>query len=240
MKQDLSVQRISRSQSLSSEVVEKIKELIVSKQVAIGEKLPGEHKLCDLFGVSRTVIREAISQLKSKGMLETKHGIGAIVINDQDRVSDMAYFIDPTDLKSVLQILELRISVESMGASYAAQRRTEEDLVKLKKCLDAFEAAMESDTETHQQDYEFHLAITEATQNPYYVHFFKNISHHAIPRMKAWMSSRNKKKTKAYLSKIHDEHRAVFKAIQNQNERMARAAMHDHLYQAYEHYSSIS
>lgn len=238
MKQKLDIQKISRSKSLSAEVTEQLHELITSGQVAVGEKLPSEHKLCDLFGVSRTVIREAISQLKSIGMLDTHRGRGAIVVEPDNSAYRLAYIVDPTDIKSILYILELRMSIETMAAEFAALRHSESDLNKIKQAVAAFELAAKNNQNTHQQDYEIHLAIAKASQNPYYLQLFRQFHQDAIPRMKALNVQRENKKTKAYIKRIHKEHLTICSAIEARDAVGARTAMYEHLDRSYQIYSN--
>lgn len=234
---NLNIKKVSRSQSLSSEVAEKLQALLDSGEIKVGEKLPSEHKLCDLFGVSRTVIREAISQLKSIGLIDTKRGFGNIVL--EKKMSTLAYEIQPNDLQSVLHILELRMSVETMAAEFAAQRHNEQDLKNLKDCLDSFEKAANSGASTHHEDFSFHLAIATASKNPFYQQLYHQLNQDAIPRMRALGPNKDTKTTADYLERIHNEHLAIYSAIEARDANTARSAMHRHLQRAYNLYSTI-
>ena len=75
----LQIERVGKGDSLASNVAKQLEKQISTGRIAVGDKLPTENALCDLFGVSRTVIREAITQLKSLGLVETKRGVGVFL-----------------------------------------------------------------------------------------------------------------------------------------------------------------
>jgi DNA-binding FadR family transcriptional regulator len=82
----------------------------------------------DRFGVSRTVVREAISKLQAAGLVETRHGIGTFVLTQTDTPSFRVNQNQLRTLHDVIALLELRISIETEAAAVAAARRTESNL----------------------------------------------------------------------------------------------------------------
>ena len=110
--------------SLSAEVVDRLAEQIMSGKLPAGAKLPSEQEMMRGMGVSRTVVREAVAALRARGLVITRQGAGAFV----DRAaSRQPYVIDPDglgSLDSVLDILELRMAVESEAAAIASERAT--------------------------------------------------------------------------------------------------------------------
>src|SRR3984957_5581655 len=110
--------------SLSAEVVDRLAEQIMSGKLPAGAKLPSEQEMMKGMGVSRTVVREAVSALRARGLVITRQGAGAFVDRDTGR---QPYVIDPDGLGSldrVLDILELRVAVGSEGAGIASERAT--------------------------------------------------------------------------------------------------------------------
>src|SRR6201994_2036992 len=114
--------------SLSAEVVDRLAEQIMSGKLPAGAKLPSEQEMMRGMGVSRTVVREAVAALRARGLVVTRQGAGAFVDRD---ISRQPYAIDPEglgSLDSVLDILELRMAVESEAprsrASGRRQRRS--------------------------------------------------------------------------------------------------------------------
>ncbi|KAB2875677.1 MAG: FadR family transcriptional regulator, partial [Bauldia sp.] len=123
--------------NLTSELASRLSEEIVAGKLAPGTRLPTEHELMRSFGVSRTVVREAIAALRSEGLVETRQGSGAFVAADSRR---RPFRIDPEGLESVeqvLDVLELRICIEVEAAGLAAERRSTADIAT----IDAISAA---------------------------------------------------------------------------------------------------
>jgi GntR family transcriptional repressor for pyruvate dehydrogenase complex len=104
--------------SLSSEVVDRLAEQIMSGKLPVGAKLPSEAEMMKGMGVSRTVVREAVAALRARGLVVTRQGAGAFVDSDAGR---QPYAIDHEGLGS-LDILELRMAVESEAAAIASER----------------------------------------------------------------------------------------------------------------------
>jgi DNA-binding transcriptional regulator YhcF (GntR family) len=110
--------------NLAQGVVAYIAENIRNGGINPGDKLPTESEIMRIQGVSRTVVREAISHMQASGMVETRHGIGTFVLEPP---RPNALGIDPktvVTMRDVLAILELRISLETEAAGLAALRRT--------------------------------------------------------------------------------------------------------------------
>ena len=105
-----------KRRSLAQELVTVLSEQIRDGLLKRGDKLPTESAIMEAHGVSRTVVREAISRLQAAGQVETRHGIGTFVL---DTPSPSGFRIDPATvvtLRDVLAILELRISLEVESA----------------------------------------------------------------------------------------------------------------------------
>ena len=133
-----------RPRSLAHELVTMLSDRIRDGSYPATDKLPTEAALMAEFGVSRTVVREAISQLQAAGLVETRHGIGTFVLGLGDGA---AFRIAPDQLSTlneVIAVLELRIGVETETAALAALRRTDDDLARMRSALDAFVAATDA------------------------------------------------------------------------------------------------
>src|SRR5271168_2272446 len=115
---------VGAPKSLSSEVVDRLAEQILSGKLPVGARLPSETEMMKGMGVSRTVVREAVAALRARGLVITRQGAGAFV--DRDTRAQQ-YAIDPEglgSLDSVLDILELRMAVETEAAAIASERAT--------------------------------------------------------------------------------------------------------------------
>ncbi|TBW55701.1 FadR family transcriptional regulator [Marinobacter halodurans] len=230
------VEPVKRTGSLGTHVASQLEQMITQGKIPVGEKLPTEGKLCDMFEVSRTVVREAITQLKSLGLVETRRGVGTTVLRNQPAETLFAYTINPTAVEDILNILELRLSVETQAAEFAAVRRDDRDLEQLEQCLDRFDQALEKGELARDEDLAFHLGIASATKNPFFRQFYEQFNKNIIPRAKIVNTSLDHPATEQYLDRVRQEHREIFEAIKSRQPEAARKAMHTHLYRAYHLY----
>ena len=157
-----------RARGLAHGLVEDLGEKIRSQVLRPGDKLPTESAIMQAYGVSRTVVREALSKLQAGGLVETLHGVGTFVL--QPRPGGV-FRLEPGEIATsvdVLAVLELRISLETESAGLAASRRTEEQLVAMRQALDDFEHNVTVSGDTVAPDFRFHLQIAQSTGNPYF------------------------------------------------------------------------
>ena len=135
---------LQRHETLTSQLVKALTERIDKAVFKPGDKLPSEQELIEEFGVSRTVVREAISSLRAAGLVATQQGVGAFVLQSTKR---RPFRIDEAGLdllKEVIAVLELRICLETEAAGLAAQRRDAGQLSALRGALDRMAAAIEA------------------------------------------------------------------------------------------------
>lgn len=230
------VEPVRQPGSLASHVADQLEKMVTQGAIAVGQKLPTENALCEMFGVSRTVIREAVAKLKSLGLVETKRGVGTTVIRNAPAETFYARSINPTAVEDILHILELRMVVESAAASLAAQRHDAEDMARIESALKAFHEARARHELARKEDYEFHLSIAIATKNPFIRSFFEQYNKNIIPRAKILNANIDQAASEKYLKRVEDEHLELFEAIKARNAEAASAAMHEHLFRAYHLY----
>jgi GntR family transcriptional regulator, transcriptional repressor for pyruvate dehydrogenase complex len=193
-----------------------------------GDKLPTESEIMQSFGVSRTVVREALSKLQAAGLVETHHGVGTFVL--QPRTSGV-FRLDAGDIATsvdVLAVLELRISLETESAGLAASRRSEEQLQAMRQALDDFERNVSAAGDTVAPDFRFHLQIAQSTGNPYFADIMSHLGTTIIPRTRI-NAIRTADPSGAYLSRVNREHEEIYAAIARRDPESARAAMRIHL-----------
>jgi DNA-binding FadR family transcriptional regulator len=215
--------------SLAVELVDRLTTEIREGRLAEGDKLPTEASIMEAFGVSRTVVREAISRLQAAGLVQTRHGVGTFVLA-QSEVP--AFRVSPEQLatlREVIALLELRIGIESEAAALAAMRRTEENLIQLRKALDAFAGAVESGRDAVAADADFHQEIARATQNHHFIELMKSLGAGVIPRSRLEDVDLLEPERQAYLRRVNQEHESIYDAIAAQDVEAARAAMRTHL-----------
>jgi DNA-binding FadR family transcriptional regulator len=194
-----------------------------------GQKLPTEAAIMARFGVSRTVVREAISKLQAASLVETRHGIGTFVLAQTDTPS---FRINPNQLGTlhdVIALLELRISIETEAAALAAVRRNEDNLRVMQDAMAAFLSAIEEGRDAIAADFQFHHEIARATQNNHFADMMNSLGSQAIPRARLETTSPEEPQRLGYLRRVHQEHENILNAITAQDAESARAAMRTHL-----------
>lgn len=225
-----------RPRSLALDVVERFSERIRSGELPAGTRLPTEAALMAAFEVSRTVVREALSKLQAAGLVETRHGIGTFVIGPGDGPAFKITAEQFSTLQDVIAVLELRIGLETEAAGLAAQRRTEAHLAALRRALDAVIAAVEAGQDSVAADFQFHLEIARATQNPHFIELMATLGAQIIPRARLeqaglapTVSADASAERLAYMRRVNAEHENILDAIASQDADAARAAMRTHL-----------
>jgi GntR family transcriptional regulator, transcriptional repressor for pyruvate dehydrogenase complex len=215
--------------TLSAEVAKQLGDDVRKGKLSVGQKLPKETDLMGLYGVSRTVVREAISYLQAAGLVETKHGVGTYVRSREELPSFRVQPEQLATLRDTIALLEFRIAIESEAAAIAAVRRTESDLAEMQSALDAFDLAISRGETAAQADARFHLAIAVATQNSHFMEFMNALGTRAIPRARLNRIADDDAAKQSYLQRVQLEHEAIFSAIRNQDVDGARAAIRTHL-----------
>ena len=213
------------SRSLAQMLVEELTRLIEDGAIAVGEKLPPEKLITEEHGVSRTVVREAISQLQCLGLVETRHGIGTFVVG---QIAAQPQQTDRT-LGDVLAVIELRMAVEVDAAGLAASRRSEAHLARMAAALATLDKADVSRAEAVEADYDFHQQIALATDNRYFVDINEHLGTELIPRTRLNSAALGNTEPSEYNARLRHEHQAIYQTIANGDPAGAKAAMHTHL-----------
>jgi DNA-binding FadR family transcriptional regulator len=221
--------RKRRAQSLTQRVVAAIEKHIRNGTLRPGEKLPPEAGIMAQQGVSRTVVREAISKLQAAGLVETRHGIGTFVLEVQN---NSGFRIDANailTIRDLMQMLEFRLTLEGDAAAFAAMRAGEEDLQEMRRHLSAFEEACDNVPETIKPDYAFHLQVASATKNHYFREIMSHLSTAILPRTRFNTGQVGQDSQTPSLQQWHREHQDIYDAIARHDPEAARAAMRTHL-----------
>jgi DNA-binding FadR family transcriptional regulator len=231
---------VGAPKSLSSEVVGRLAEQIMSGKLPVGTKLPSEQEMMRGMGVSRTVVREAVAALRARGLVITRQGAGAFVDRD---ATHQPYAIDPEglgSLDSVLDILELRMAVESEAAAIASERATPSQIKAIGEAHRVFSRAISGGERAIKEDFAFHQAIAAATQNSRFVEFLDFLGRLIIPRQSIRSFEGNPEGSRPYLGRIEKEHEAIFQAIAAHSPKKAREAMRGHLLKSRERYRELA
>ena len=219
-----------RPRTLAHELVEALGDRIRDGRLPTGAKLPTEAAFMSEFGVSRTVVREAISKLQAAGLVHTRHGVGTFVVDATP--ARRAFRIEAKHLATltdVIAVLELRIGVETEAAALAARRRSKANLEVMREALDDFARAVDGGRDSVAADFRFHGEIARATQNAHFAGLLTTLGIKIIPRARLEPSETLDDERRAYLRRVHAEHESILDAIANQDPEAARAAMRTHL-----------
>jgi len=217
-----------RLRSLAQQLMTVLSERIRTGQLSHGDKLPTESQLMAEQGLSRTVVREAISRLNAAGLVETRHGIGTFVLGPSTDAFQIDVFAIKT-IREVLDVLELRIALEVESAGLAAHRRSDAQLADMRSALDEL-----NDKSTHavgaaSADFRFHLCIAQASGNRYFADLVHHLGAGIIPRSRIDSARIARQDQASYTLRLQYEHEAIYAAIVRRDLEGARMAMYLHL-----------
>lgn len=215
-------------QLVTEAIVEWLHRQIETGELKPGDKLPSESALQERFSVGRSAVREALSQLKSEGIVRAEQGRGAFVNERGARQAFRLQAASLEDSESLTHILELLVTFEGAAARYAALRRTPEDLKRIKRALVGMEFAVLNDELGEEEDFSFHQAIVESTRNPHFVSLNEYLEQHAR-RLIRQARSNTAKNYAELIQDVQNEHEAIFDAIEAGDAQAAGEAAETHL-----------
>lgn len=217
---------IKRSEHLPTRIAADIGREIDERRILPGQKLPTEHSLAQTFGVSRSVVREAIAHLRNEGLVESRQGVGAFATEIQHRQSIRIGASQLDDRENFRSLFYIRFALEIEAARLAALHHKPEDIAKLDVALAQMTGAEKWTEQGIVADLAFHKAVAGATHNEYFLQFISFIAektHIAI----------NAARASAVLEKIVEitiaEHVAIRDSIASGDPDKAKTAMTDHL-----------
>lgn len=218
--------------TLADQVTAALKAHIANGDALPGSRLPTEPVLCERYGVSRTVVREAISRLKSAGLVEVRQGSGTVV---SEGAHIKAFTIDVDvcgSIEAVLRVTELRRGIEGEASALAALRHTPVQLEAIEIALSAIDIAEQKGHDGVEEDLAFHLSISHATGNPLYPSLHEFIAQFVKEAIRITRSNEGRREDMS--KKVHAEHYAIYAAIAARDPDAARQAALTHIYNAVE------
>jgi len=225
------IQQVKSTRSLTSELIESLRGNILKDNLAPGTKLPSAGEIEKQSGVSRSVVREAVAALKAEGLIVSRQGVGMFVGNSK-KVQLLRFEIDESEFSSiegVTQLLELRMAAELEMTSMAAKNRTTKQMLHIWHCLAQFDNQVAEGKDAAKEELNYHLAIADASANPYFSRFIKFICE-GVNDTQAVMSNDEKSaESLKYLVNIQKERKKIAQAIEAQDPELARYAMLEHL-----------
>lgn len=217
----------------SAFVTEQIADAIKRGTFTLGAKLPSERQLAESMGVSRPLVREALSGLQLTGIVESRTGDGTYVTQTIDNL-DEAYlvFTSVKERRSLREAYEVRCVLEQGIAIIACKKATIDGLDKLNQCLQALSVAASNQDfeEFNRANHCFHLALAQATHNSLFVRVLESllgIMHQTIPKrlLKSlyWCSKERFNESLALHQKLYD-------ALQVRDQQKVTQAILHHFY----------
>jgi DNA-binding FadR family transcriptional regulator len=202
--------------------------IINDEDLVVGDRLPAEARLAELFGMSRTIVREALVRLAADGITEARRGAGSFV---KRRPSARLGSHVPMDgLPATLGTYEVRFVLEAEAARLAAQRRSNPQMHAIENALGALRAALLSSAPAHDEDWHLHRAIAEATGNSAFVATFDNLREGVLRILQAGVEI-SRARPPEVIGAMMEEHDAIVEAIRAQDGAGAALAMRWHLSQ---------
>lgn len=221
---DLTTTVEHKGRTLVQHVSNELRRMIASEGMKIGDRLPSEAKIAETHGVSRTVVREAISALRADGLLEARRGAGLFLTHPQPEVPRGFQSVDYARVSSIVELIELRTAVEAQAAALAAVRRSPQQEEEIMERHDEVLRCIKAEESTAAADFALHKAIADATNNPRFGEFMRLLGTDAIPRANLQLPFSHE-----YSAQLHKEHEVIVTAIANRDPEAARAAMEQHL-----------
>ena len=226
-----------QGQRAADELFEKFEKMILSGELGNGEALPPEREIVETFGVSRTVVREAILALSNKGLVEAKPRFRPVVRKpDFDTAIDtvgnvVSMLLD--EIEGIKNLFDTRIMVEVYLARQAAVDAKRDDMRFLKEALEENEAAINDMDGFFQTDVKFHRVLYEISGNP----LLPSIHRAYITWLKPnWL----KMPMSPARNKLNFEsHSAIYNAILMRDPDKAEAATRKHLADAWNQINRI-
>ncbi|WP_454701911.1 FadR/GntR family transcriptional regulator [Agrobacterium burrii] len=203
-----------------------------------GDRLPSESALTREYSVSRTVVREAIAILRADGLVEARKGAGVFAVETKPAKELPFNDLAVGRISSVIELLELRTVFEVESAGLAASRRS---AVQVEAIVDAHRQigdCLAAGLPTRDADFEFHLAIAQATQNRRFPEFLQLIRSGIIPRGELQGAAPGAR-PKDYNLHLQEEHARIVDAIIEGDADAARQYMAAHLRGSLERYKVL-
>jgi GntR family transcriptional regulator, transcriptional repressor for pyruvate dehydrogenase complex len=192
-----------------------------------GERLPTEQQLALTHGVSRTVVREAVHQLRSRGVVVSRQGSGVFVAAEP---FNQPLQFDPAVLdsvQSVVHVVEVRRVLEAEIAALAAERASRAQLAAMRRALKAIDAAAAAGHDGVAEDLAFHRAIGEATGNPQFRLLLGFLEQYLREGMR--ITRGNEARRRDFIEAVRIEHRAIVDAIAARDPAAARRRAREHM-----------
>ena len=215
------------SERLSDRLATRLGAQIDAGALRPGDRLPTEQRLAEAHGVSRTVVREAVHQLKSRGLLRSRQGSGVFVTAaplNEALTLDLA-LID--SIEDVLRVREVRRALEAETAALAAERATRAQVAALRKALRGIDRSVAEGRDGVDEDLAFHRLLAEAAANPHFGRILEFLEQYTKESMR--VTRRNDATRSDFVEAVRSEHAAIVEAIAAGDPALARKRAVQHM-----------
>lgn len=211
--------------AVTDEAILKIKEMILSGELAPGDRLPPEQQLSERLGLSRSSLREAVKALEVIRVLDVRRGDGTYVtsLEPQLLLEAMSFVVDLHDDSSVLEIFAVRRILEPAAAALAAAAMTEDTVAALRSEVDAVDVSSSMEGLV-AHDLAFHKLISESSGNRYLASLIDGLSSRTV-RARVWRGLTQENAVERTLT----EHYAIVDALESGDAELARALVTVHI-----------
>lgn len=217
-----------KPKKVSTQIADQIRSSILAGEFAPGDKLPPERELAELFGVSRPSVREALNVLASSGLVMSYQGGGTVVMSlVETSSSNPLSELIRIQQDRALDVIEVRKSMESWTAWYAAERALPDDIRRMEEIIAGMKHNLETKQPSEDLDANLHIVIARATHNIVWQHLMQSL----FDAMKEFQQTvwRAVYLTQEDHQLLFEHHSAIVHAIKAKDPEAARDAMVHHL-----------
>jgi DNA-binding FadR family transcriptional regulator len=224
-----SIGHLARKPQLPSRIASVLTSEIMQGRFGTGDRLPTEQVLAERFGVSRSVVREAIARLRSDGIVQARQGVGVFVLGAQEAVTLRIDAELLSDRKIFQAVFELRAILETRGAGLAAVRATDADRASMAAAIERMprEYGVWGEQGVNA-DMDFHRAIAVASGNPYIASTVRMLTARMRESIMFMRQNMSDPVSDLWSTNIK-EHTTILDAILRSSARDARGAMRIHI-----------
>ena len=210
-----------------------LRQAIQSGTYALGERLPAERALAQMFGASRSTVREALRKLESSFFVARRVGSGTYVSYSPTSAEQ-----DISDTTTPLELIEVRLAIEPAMARLAAINATTRDLDRLSDVLTQLEKVSREPERFTRWDEEFHQALAQCSNNTLLIWIYRQVNE--IRGHAQWTAMRDKILTPDCMAEYNRHHRAIYEALRAHDVEGVLRIMNQHLQKARDHLVGVS
>ena len=215
------------TERLSDRLADRLGKEIGAGHLRPGDRLPTEQRLAVAHGVSRTVVREAVHQLKSRGVLRSRQGSGVFVTAAPPGQALTLELSVIGSIDDVMRIREVRRALEAETAALAAERATRLQVAALRRALRAIDRSAADARDGVEDDLAFHRLLAETAGNPHFVRLLEFLEQYTKEAMR--VTRRNDARRADFVEAVRLEHRAIVDAIAAGDATLARRRAVQHM-----------